>query len=83
MVSQIGARNYALAHNSLEHSASGAGPGMLQQKQETVAIGPTNKDCEVAVPGRSPVPAAPWPGRQGRQAQAARSRWTNHMERCH
>jgi len=56
----------ALPNHSLEHSSSGAGPGMLWQKQEIVEVPLPGKGFEGAIPGRSLVPAA--------QAQAARSR---------
>jgi hypothetical protein len=46
------------ANNSLEHSASGTGPGMRRQLRVKEKIGEPGKACEGAIPGRSLVPAA-------------------------
>ena len=43
---------------SLEHSASGAGPGIQQQMQKEIRMCAHGSVCERAIPGRSLVPAA-------------------------
>ena len=55
-----------LPNNSLEHSASGAGPEILRQVQEEMHLAVSSTAREGVIPGRSLVPVA--------QAQAARSR---------
>jgi hypothetical protein len=60
-----------MPNNSLEHSASGAGPEIRRQLRVKEKIGEPGKACEGAIPGRSLVPAAPWPDRQGRQARSS------------
>jgi len=59
---------------SLEHSASGAGPGMRRQMQEMNEASSYRKDFKGAIPGRSLVPAAQaQPGAASTQLAAVRS----------
>ena len=59
--------------NSLEHSASGAGPGMPRHKGVTIEARVSERACGGATPGRSLVPEAQaQPGAASTQLAAVR-----------